>query len=168
MDFRYFECFRKASGKNCWCHYIRSLSLSLESLSISVWWVWIHHLTSNSARFKLEILQLSVFTKTMISLIDKKGWHFFFLQTTSSIHFFIVSLHWLWSSTKWMGSNCNWSSCFFFHSAFLLHCAWHRGTPQHTWECECHSPHPCQTSRFVYIWQGRNILFVINPICVIS
>lgn len=24
-----------------------------------------------------------------------------------------------------------------FVAAFLLHCAWHEGTPQHTWECEC-------------------------------
>ncbi len=55
------ECFRKAIGKSSWCHYIRSLSLSLESPFISVWWVWLHHITSSWAQFKLEsLLQVSV------------------------------------------------------------------------------------------------------------
>lgn len=63
VDFGSSECFRKASGKSSWCHCTHSLSLSLESLFILAWWVWLHHITSNWAQFQLDTLQASVFTK---------------------------------------------------------------------------------------------------------
>lgn len=41
VDFWSTKCFRKANGKSSWYHFMSSLSLSLESLFILAWWVWL-------------------------------------------------------------------------------------------------------------------------------
>lgn len=58
----YSKYFRKVNGKSSLCHCIHFLSLSLESLFILVWWVWLSRTMPGSSPFLSSWIKMPICT----------------------------------------------------------------------------------------------------------